>query len=58
MAYKYLLSLLQANLVDEFCTEFKNGLIAFQDPQFYGRSIPENSSFIASSAHPDESIHG
>lgn len=58
MAYKYLLSLLQANLYDEFYTEFKHGLIAFQDSKIYGRSILENSSFIASSAHPDESIHG
>ena len=58
MAYKYLLSLLQAGLYEEFLIEFKNGLIAFQDPKIYGRSILENSSFIASSAHPDESIHG
>lgn len=28
------------------------------DPNIYGRSILENSSFIASSANPDESIHG
>jgi hypothetical protein len=58
MAYKYLLSMLKAGLYDEFYEEFKNGLIAFQDPHAYGRSILENSSFIASSAHPDESIHG
>ena len=58
MAYKYLLSLLKAGLYDEFYEEFKNGLIAFQDPKVYGRSILENSSFIASSAHPDESTHG
>ena len=58
MAYKYLLALLKAGLYGEFFEEFKNGLIAFQDPKIYGRSILENSSFIASSAHPDTSIHG
>lgn len=58
MAYKYLLSILQADLQDEFFTEFKDTLVAFKDPKVYGRSILENSSFIASSAHPDKSIHG
>ena len=28
------------------------------NPKRYGRSILENSSFIASSAHPDTSLHG
>lgn len=28
------------------------------DPEVYGRSIYENSSFIASSRNPDEKIHG
>jgi hypothetical protein len=58
MAYKYLLSILQAGLYYEFMTELKHGLIPFQNPEVYGRSILENSSFIASSAHPDSSIHG
>lgn len=58
MAYKYLLALLRAGLYTEFYEEFKNGLIPFQNPNVYGRSTLENSSFIASSAHPDESLHG
>jgi hypothetical protein len=28
------------------------------NPQVYGRSILENSSFIVSSAHPDSNLHG
>ena len=58
MAYKYLLSLLLSGLVDEFYTAAQSGLVPFMDPSVYGRSPLENSSFIASSAHPDESIHG
>lgn len=58
MAYKYLLSLLLAGLVDEFYTAAQSGLVPFMDPKVYGRSPLENSSFIVSSAHPDESIHG
>jgi hypothetical protein len=33
-------------------------LIPFQDPKRYGRSILENSSFLVSSAFPDERLHG
>ena len=33
-------------------------LVPFLDPQTYGRSTLENSSFLASSAHPDPSLHG
>lgn len=58
MAYKYLLELLHAGLYDEFFAAFKSGLIPFQDPTRYGRSLLENSSFIVSSAHPDETLHG
>jgi len=58
MEYKYLLELLRAGLCDEFYKDFFNALIPFQDPQRYGRSILENSSFIASSAFPDKKIHG
>ncbi len=36
----------------------RRGLVPFLDPQTYGRSPLENSSFIVSSAHPDESLHG
>ncbi len=58
MEYKYLLELLKAGLYEEFFEDFKNALIPFQDPGRYGRSPMENSSFLVSSAHPDESLHG
>lgn len=58
MAYKYLLSLLKTGLYDEFFEDIQTGLVAFTDPKVYGRSVLENSSFIASSANPDETLHG
>ena len=58
MEYKYLLELLRAGLYEEFFEDFRNTLVAFQDPARYGRSPLENSSFIVSSAHPDKSLHG
>jgi hypothetical protein len=58
MAYKYLLETLRAGLRDEFFADMRRGLVPFLDPQTYGRSPLENSSFIVSSAHPDESLHG
>jgi hypothetical protein len=58
MAYKYLLEVLRAGLHDEFFTDLRRGLVPFLDPQVYGRSPLENSSFIVSSAHPDTSLHG
>ncbi|HER00447.1 MAG TPA: hypothetical protein ENO22_13990 [candidate division Zixibacteria bacterium] len=58
MEYKYMLELLRNGLYEDFYRDFKNLFIPFLDPAVYGRSILENSSFIASSAHPDPSIHG
>jgi hypothetical protein len=58
MEYKYILEMLKTGLVEEFFTEFKNVLIPFQNPRRYGRSILENSSFLASSAFPDKKMHG
>lgn len=58
MSYKYLLELLRAGLVEEFFDAMKNHLVPFFDPQVYGRSVLEHSSFIASSAHPDPTLHG
>ena len=58
MEYKYILEVLKAGLYGEFFEEFKNVLIPFQKPEIYGRSIFENSSFLVSSAFPDERIHG
>jgi hypothetical protein len=58
MEYKYMLELLRGGLFEQFYTDFKNVLVPFMNPKIYGRSILENSSFIASSANPDASIHG
>jgi len=58
MEYKYLLELLRNDLAAEFFNIAKTALIPFLDPSVYGRSIFENSSFLASSAHPEEEIHG
>ena len=58
MAYKYLLQILKSGLNLEFSHNLSTTLIAFRDPFEYGRSILENSSFIASSANPDANIHG
>ncbi|MDD5108700.1 MAG: cellobiose phosphorylase [Candidatus Omnitrophica bacterium] len=58
MEYKYILELLKKGLVNEFYEEFKNVLIPFQNPQRYGRSILENSSFLVSSAFADKRLHG
>jgi hypothetical protein len=58
MAYKYLLEVLRSGLREEFFAEMRCGLVPFLDPAVYGRSTLENSSFIASSAHPDETLHG
>jgi len=58
MEYKYLLELLRKGLYKEFFSDLKDCLIAFQDPRRYGRSILENSSFLVSSAHPDQNLHG
>ncbi|WP_368505767.1 hypothetical protein AB3N04_09280 [Alkalihalophilus sp. As8PL] len=58
MEYKYLLATLKAGLTDEFFEDMKKALIPFLDPEVYGRSILENSSFIASSANPNADLHG
>lgn len=58
MEYKYLLELLRSGQAGVFYDNFKRTLVPFMDPTVYGRSILENSSFIASSANPDAGIHG
>ncbi|MFA5345850.1 MAG: phosphotransferase, partial [Candidatus Omnitrophota bacterium] len=58
MEYKYLLETLKSGLAEQFYEDFKSALIPFQSPERYGRSILENSSFLASSAYPDESLQG
>ncbi len=58
MEYKYFLGLLKAGLYDEFYEAAEDALIPYQDPETYGRSILENSSFLASSVNPDKTVHG
>ncbi len=58
MEYKYLLELLRSGLYEEFFADFKKAAIPFQNPEIYGRSIYENSSFIASSRNPNPSCRG
>jgi len=58
MEYKYCLELLRNDLYDEFFQDFKKVFVPFFNPEVYGRSILENSSFIVSSANPDHSLHG
>ena len=58
MEYKYLLELLKSGLYGEFLDDFQKAAVPFLDPQVYGRSLFENSSFIASSANPNPAVHG
>jgi hypothetical protein len=58
MTYKYLLGLFKANLYEEFFEALKTNLVCFMNPEIYGRSILENSSFIATSNNPNPRIHG
>lgn len=58
MEYKYLLELLKSGMYSEFAQDFHKAAIPFQDPEVYGRSIYENSSFLASSKNPNPAYHG
>ncbi|MDO4321952.1 MAG: hypothetical protein Q4C61_05440 [Lachnospiraceae bacterium] len=58
MEYKYLLELLKSGLYREFIQDFHRAAIPFLDENVYGRSLFENSSFLASSANPNPAIHG
>jgi hypothetical protein len=59
MSFKYYLQLLRGKLYKEFFDEIKGGgMMTFMDPDVYGRSLMECSSFMASSAFPDPSMHG
>ncbi|OON93621.1 MAG: hypothetical protein ATN33_05540 [Epulopiscium sp. Nele67-Bin001] len=58
MEYKYLLELLKTGQYTEFFSAFKDAAVPFLDEEVYGRSVLENSSFIASSANPNPSYHG
>ena len=58
MEYKYILELLKSGMYEEFFTDFHQAAIPFLDRETYGRSIYENSSFIASSKNPNETYRG
>lgn len=58
MEYKYLLSILRAGLYEHFYEDIKSAMVVFLDPKQYGRSILENSSFLASSENPNPNLHG
>ena len=58
MEYKYLLELLKSGLYPEFAADFRKAAVPFLKPDVYGRSIFENSSFLASSANPDPACRG
>lgn len=58
MEYKYLLELLRSGMYREFFEDFHKAAVPFLNPEVYGRSIYENSSFIASSKNPNEDYHG
>jgi len=58
MEYKYLLAITKAGLWEQFYEELPTAMVAFREPEQYGRSILENSSFLASSVNPNSSIHG
>jgi hypothetical protein len=58
MEYKWLLELLRSGLYAEFYREIKTALMPFLNPETYGRSILEGSSYIVSSTFPDEKLHG
>jgi len=58
MEYKYMLELLKSGLYKQFYMDFKNVFVPFLDPAKYGRSILENSSFIASSVFSKKEQRG
>jgi hypothetical protein len=58
MSYKYLIELLRCGLYEEFFRDAETMLVPFMDPGIYGRSVLENSSFIAPSVNPDPDARG
>lgn len=59
MSYKYYLELLRGKMFDQFFAEMRGGgMLPYMDPVKYGRSLMECSSFLASSAFPDPTMHG
>ena len=58
MTYKYLLGLLKKGWYKEFYEEIQNNMVCFLNPNIYGRSPIENSSFIVPTCNPDSKKHG
>ena len=58
MEFKYLLELLKGDLYDEYFEDIKTSFPPFLNYEKYGRSIIENSSFIASSANKNINLQG
>jgi len=59
MSYKFYLEILRHGLLDQFFEEMSSGgILPFMDPDVYGRSLLECSSFIASSVFEDPSVRG
>ncbi len=58
MEYKYLLAMLDAGLYEQVFEAMRKILIPFLNPATYGRSILENSSFLASTVNPDPAVRG
>lgn len=58
MEYKWLLEVLKAGLHAEFFRDLRRALVPFQPAERYGRSLLENSSFLASSRFPDPQLRG
>ena len=58
MEYKYLLELIRNGMYEVFFEDFHKAAIPFLDKEVYGRSIYENSSFIASSKNSNKAYHG
>ncbi len=58
MEYKFLLALLEKSLYREFYEEINRCFVCFLNPETYGRSIFENSSFIVSSSYPEKLFWG
>jgi hypothetical protein len=58
MEYKFMLETLKNGLYEDFYKDFRSALIPFQDPERYGRSTMENSSFLTCSSFFDEDLRG
>ncbi len=56
MTYKYLLGILKSGNYEAFFEESKKNMVYLLDPEKYGRSTLENSSFIATSNNPNPHI--